>query len=144
MAQAGIRVSRNFTMKVDRVVSPRTCREIGLGLLVKIENRTIGGRDESGHAFHIYSKAYGMRVKGRRSPVDLKLGNSGMLSDMDVVRADGHHIDLGFRSQAMWQRAQYHDSLEPRKKMPLRRFLGLPTAWVEDVVRRIRLGLFKP
>jgi hypothetical protein len=141
MARAGIRVSRNFTMKVDRMVSPRTCREIGLGLLVKIENRTISGRDETGHAFTEYSADYGKYVKGRRRPVDLKRSGD-MLKDADVLVADGHRILLGFRSDAMDQRAFYHDSDGAHPKMPKRRFFGLSAVWVEDVVRRIRLGLF--
>ena len=142
MARSGIRVSRNFTMKVDRCVSPRTCREIGVGLLVKIENRTLGGRDETGHAFQQYSTPYGPKVKGRMRPVDLKRSGD-MLADMDVLRADGQRIVLGFRSDEMDQRAFYHDSNGAHPKMPKRRFFGLSAVWVDDVVRRIRLGLFK-
>lgn len=140
MAGSSISVSRNFTLKTDRLITPEACRQIGLELLVKIENRTISGRDEMQTTFTPYSESYARRVKGRRAPVDLK-HTGQMLGDMDVLKADGRRIVLGFRSSDMAQRARYHDSLEARRKMPLRRFLGLQPSWVTEVFRRVRLTL---
>jgi hypothetical protein len=141
-----IKVTRNFTLKVDRVLSPASCREMGLMLLVRIENRTLSGRNELGSAFTPYSASYA-KVKGRRSPVDLKRDGT-MLKDMDVLTADGHKIELGFRTQEMWQRSRYHDSRAPRKLaangkpiIPLRRFLSVNTAWIRDALRLVRLNL---
>lgn len=135
-----IRVSRNFTMAVPRCIRPETARTIGLWLLVQIENRTISGLNETRSSFAPYSARYGKEVKGRMRPVDLKRSGD-MLGDMDVVAATSHRIALGFNSDAMAQRAAYHDSLASRRKMPLRRFLGVQQSWIEEVVKRLREGM---
>lgn len=143
-ARGSITVTRNFTLRTDRILSPETVRELGLMLLVQIENRTVmRGRDETQQPFQPYSAWYGQSVKGRRAPVDLKR-TGAMLADMSVITASSRLLQLGFRSDAMAKRASYHDSLAPRTKMPLRRFLGLQPTWVTQALRTLKLSLPAP
>lgn len=143
-ARGDIKVTRNFTLRTDRILTPDTVREMGLMLLVEIENRTVTrGRDENQAAFKPYSAWYGTHIKGRRSPVDLKR-TGAMINDMAVITASSRLLQLGFRSSAMAQRAAYHDSEAPRTKMPLRRFLGLQPTWITKALRTLKLDLPAP
>lgn len=134
-----IRMRRSFTLRSNRLLDDQALREIGTRLLVRLDDRIGKGRDEDQRAFTPYSLSYA-RAKGRRSPVDLSHSGT-MRGDTAVLSVAGGRIQLGFRSEVMAQRARYHDSLEPRRVMPLRRFLGIPHTWAVEALRQVKLRI---
>ena len=107
-------------------------REVGTMLVQRIIRRTRRGNDYKGRPFKPYSDAYhALRDrKGRNTePVSLTY-NGKMLSSM-TSEAKGGVARLYFSSAAAGKIANYHNSLEPRKKMPLRRFLAVESGTPE-------------
>ena len=135
-------VRRNFKFAdILKDVSPTEAymRKLGEQLAVRIENRTLAGLDEDGKPFAPYSPEYQARKKYGRSTVDLHLA-SEMFKDFGVVSATSKRVALGFRTERSERLAAYHEA--GAGHLPVRKFLGVPAAWVRELLgplgRRLR------
>lgn len=98
--------------------------KLGRRAIHLIKRRTQKGKDFEDEDFKPYSKNYA-RYRGRKgrneTPVDL-LFEGLMLAGLTAVPDEDAAL-IRFTSSDLGQIANYHNSLEPRSKIPLRRFL---------------------
>jgi hypothetical protein len=129
---ARIRIRKNFTfadLLDDVTPTEREMRKAGEELAVKIENRTLRGRDENNQPFApLAQPKYG----SDRSTLH---DTSRMFEDFGVVEASRKRFVLGFRSRRSERIAEYHQ--HGTRRMPARPFLGVPARWVTDLVRAL-------
>lgn len=119
------RMMDGLESEVDSVqLSDDDLYKLGRRAIHMIKRRTQKGKDFEDNDFKPYSKKYAKYRdrKGRNTtPVDL-LFEGLMLAGLTAV-PDGDVALLRFTSSDLGQIANYHNSLEPRSKVPLRRFL---------------------
>jgi len=99
---------------------------LGRRALHLIKRRTQRGEDAYGKKFKPYSSkyaAYRDKTGRNTSPVDL-LYTGQMLAGLTAV-PDRDAALLRFTNSDLGRIANYHNSLKPRSKIPLRRFLDL-------------------
>lgn len=120
-----------------RFATPDTMREIGNRVSVAIVNRTMSGKDEDGKRFVPYSKAYRKRkpTYGGGDVVDLHLSGD-MLADIGPTEVTDRRVRVGFTDPDLKERASYHE--DGRGHMPVRRFMGITSRMVREIVQYLR------
>ena len=102
-------------------------RGAGVEIAVRVQNRTMDGRDEDNRKFTPYTAKYA-EWKGVR-PSDVTLYLSGdMLNNLDVLDATSRSVAVGFRDRDLKDRAKHNEARG-------RRFLGVPNSWLTDIKR---------
>ena len=127
---ARVRVTRNFkfTELLDDIAPTEPLmRQAGEELAVKIENRTLAGRDENDRPFPLRTTG------GPRGPSS----RVAMFKDFGVTSATRRGFTLGFRSRRSERIAEYYLHAMP-SRMPARAFCAVPARWVRDIIRRLR------
>ena len=129
---ARIVVRKNFRFEnalKDLTPTERDMRRAGEELAVKIENRTLSGRDENNQPFApLAQPKYG------KDKADLH-DTGQMFGDFGVVKATTKSVGLGFRTRRSERIADYHQA--GTRNMPARPFLGVTDRWVADIMRRL-------
>lgn len=148
-----VRVKTNFSFVKaleDLAPSESTMREQGTILRDRLEARALEGLDEDRRRFAPYAartRALKQR-RPRRNPFTGRYANrllvtlhatGQMFRDLQVTRATRRTVQLGFTTRRSEQLAQWHESGAGR--LPVRRFLGVPAAWLDDLVRALRRRL---
>lgn len=127
---------RNWTFRekvgVDRWGGETTMREIGNRIAVKVVQRTMSGRDETGAAFAPYKTT--PRFKYGKGAVDL-YDSGRMLNDFNPVEVTSHRVRVGFNSARSREIAGYH--MTGTWKMAQRRLIGMNREWLADIKARI-------
>lgn len=119
-------------------LSAEQSRQAGMQLVIRIINRTIGGHDENDRPFTPYktkrqSKARTFVTRSRTGGV-VDLHETGkMLDDLVVSNVTRKGFSLAFRSSRSAKLARIHN--EGRGHMPQRSFLGVPQAWIRDILK---------
>jgi hypothetical protein len=129
--------SRTFRFRDIKFVDRSTMREVGNTIAVRIVNRTLSGKDENNRRFIPYSERYRRRKKtyGRTDVVDLH-ESGDMLNDLGPTEVTDAKVRVGFTDPDMEYLAKCHD--QGRGNNPERRFMGIPEAWVRDIVAMIK------
>jgi hypothetical protein len=136
------KVTRNFRFAdILKDVEPTESdmRRAGEDLADQIRERTTQGLDEDRRKFAPYAASTLARSAKRsntRGPI-VDLSDTGqMMADLGVVRASRKGFGLGFRTRRSEKLADFHTSGAGR--LPVRRFLGIPQSWINDLIRRLK------
>ncbi len=128
-----IKVSRNFRFSDIKLTPGRAAMEDAGDFLVKrIVRRTQSGRDEDNRKFAGYP--------GRpHTTVDLTDTGQMLEQDLQPVVVTETRVGIGFTTYRSANIADHH--LEGHGRLPVRRFLGIPSSWVREVTTMIARAL---
>lgn len=119
----------SVTFQIDSRVDESDLPEVGEFIRAAIVENTTSGKDRFGASFVGYSKNY-----FKSGTVDLQLSGE-MLQDLDVLRIDGHSIEVGYINGTLSsQKAEGHIlGTGANNALPIRDFLGLPFADIDEI-----------
>lgn len=131
----GMRATRNFSLKGMQFVPGRThMQKVGDQLAARTVARTMAGRDENGHPFKPYA------VDGPKAGQRVDLTETGeMLADYGPLVVTERYVGLGFATERSRKLADIHN--KGKGHMPVRRFTGVPAAWVTEVRALLSQGV---
>ncbi len=131
---ARIRITRNFKLEsiIREAVPPQLLRQEGERIAGRIRSRTLSGLDENNKTFAAYQS-------GRKERVDLHDTGQMLVQDLGVIKVLKTFVGLGFRTQRSEDIAEKHET--GAGTLPVRRFMGVPTAWINDLVDTVKRGL---
>jgi len=110
----------------DAYLPDKDLYKLGRRAVHMIKRRTKQGKDADEKMFKPYSDAYSAyRERHGRNTDKVDLSYTGkMMASLTAVPADGAAL-VRFKNSNDGRIANYHNSLEPRSKIPLRRFLDV-------------------